>query len=159
MTAKHVTASLRSGHDDLDEWLRSSSLHADASGTGRTWVWTSDGTTVIAYYTLAPHVVRRDDVPRKTGRGSPDVIPAILLARLALDATLHGRGLRGVLLADALARAYDGIRIVGGRLIVVDAIDDAAAGFYEHHGFARTPSNPDRLVIKASDVEASLRKA
>src|SRR5712692_11021660 len=78
LTAKHVTASLRSGHDDLDEWLRSSSLHADASGTGRTWVWTSDGTTVIAYYTLAPHVVRRDDVPRKTGRGSPDVIPAIL---------------------------------------------------------------------------------
>jgi GNAT superfamily N-acetyltransferase len=159
LAAQHVTAAFSSGNDELDEWLRSSALTADASGTGRTWVWTPDRTTVIAYYTLAPHVVRRDDVPKKVGRGSPGVIPAILLARLALAESLHGRGLGAALLADALARACEAIKIVGGRLIVVDAIDDYASHFYEHHGFARTPSNPDRLVIKAGDVEASRGKS
>jgi GNAT superfamily N-acetyltransferase len=155
LTAAHDLSSFNSGRPELDDWLKRSALNADASGTGRTWVWTTEKLTITAYYALAPHVVRRQDVPKKAGRGSPDIIPAILLARLALDATLHGQGLGAALLADAVLRASEGIRIVGGRVIVVDAIDEAAALFYEHHGFVRTPTDRERLVVKASDVEAS----
>jgi hypothetical protein len=48
------------------------------------------------------------------------------------------------------------IRVAGGRVVVVDAIDDRARGFYEHHGFRSLPLNDYRLVIKASTVAASL---
>lgn len=82
--------------------------------------------------------------------------PRILLARLALDVSLQGRGLGTDLLLDALSRAAEAAEIVGGRLIVVDAIDADAARFYEHHGFHAVPSRPARLFRKASDVAAAV---
>jgi hypothetical protein len=48
------------------------------------------------------------------------------------------------------------MRDLGGRLIVVDAIDAKAAAFYRRHGFAPCPGRPDRLVMKASDAAVSL---
>jgi hypothetical protein len=44
----------------------------------------------------------------------------------------------------------------GGRYVVVDAIDDNARQFYEHHGFTPAP-RPDRLVRKVSDIEADIK--
>ncbi len=61
-----------------------------------------------------------------------------------------------MLLVDSLTVAIEGMRDVGGRLIVVDAIDAKAAAFYRKHGFTACPGRPDRLVIKASDVAVSL---
>lgn len=40
--------------------------------------------------------------------------------------------------------------------MVVDAIDDTAAKFYEHHGFAALPGAPHRLVTKISTVAKQL---
>lgn len=145
-----------SGNDLLDTWLSNHALRADRSGAGRTYVWIDIGERVVAYDTLAPHLVRRADVPKGVGRGSPDVIPSVLLARLALDQSLQGQGLGVTLLADALSVALEAMRRAGGRLIVVDAIDSSAARFYEHHGFLAVPGNPHRLVIKASVASRSL---
>lgn len=131
-------------------------MHADASGTARTWVWATDRLDVLAYYSIAPHLILRDKLPTKVGHGSPDQIPSVLLARLALDRSLQGQGLGAALLADALSRVVAGIEKVGGRLIVVDAIDLEAAGFYRRHGFVPTETDPRRLVIKASVVRRSL---
>ncbi len=140
---------------ELDDWVRRSALNSDAAGNSRTWVWAPDARTVVAYYAVAPHIVRREDVPKKVARGALREIPSILLARLALTEQLQGRGLGSALLADALSRILHATEIVGGALIVVDAIDERAAGFYEHHGFIRTPGTPDRLVIKTSRVAGS----
>jgi predicted GNAT family N-acyltransferase len=126
-------------------------------GTARTFVWLQWNMEVVAYFSLCPHQVRRDEVPPQLGHGAPDAIPAILLARLALSVSLHRQELGGELLTDALARAVDGVRAVGGRLIVVDAISDEAGAFYKHFGFQSIPEAPHRIFRKASDVEAALR--
>lgn len=55
-------------------------------------------------------------------------MPAIP-GRLALDRGLEGRGLGAQLLADALARIIAASRSVNVRVVVVDAIDQEAAGF------------------------------
>lgn len=123
--------------------------------TARTFVWHRGDRTVVAYFTLTAHLIARRQVPKKIGRGSPDVIPAILLARLALDQTLHEQGLGGELLWDALERARAASRLAGARLVVVDAVDEAAASFYEHHGFRGLPGTR-RLVQKLSDIESAL---
>jgi hypothetical protein len=47
-------------------------------------------------------------------------------------------------------------RTGGGKVLVVDAIDDAAASFYDHHDFEPIPANPRRLVRKLSSVAAAL---
>lgn len=145
----------RSGRDSLDRWLTDSALNAEKMGTARTRVWIASQ-RVVAYYSLSPHVVARAEIDRRVGRGSPDSIPAILLARLALDSSRHGRGEGSVLLVDALTVALDGMRKVGGRLVVVDALDAKAAAFYAAHDFKPCPGRPDRLVLKASDAAASL---
>jgi GNAT superfamily N-acetyltransferase len=111
---------------------------------------------VVAYFSLAAHLVVRTELPPKLGRGSPEAIPAVLLARLALHQSVHGQGLGGELLLDALGRAVQASDVAAARLVVVDAIDETAASFYEHHGFLAVPGNPHRLVQKISDIAAAL---
>lgn len=125
-------------------------------GTARTSVWVDREAAVRAYFSLAPHVVRRGDAPPRAGRGSPNLIPAILLARLALDRRLQGKGMGGVLLVDALSTAVEAARRAGGRLIVVDAIDERASAFYRRHDFHPFPSDPFRLAMKVSDAAKTL---
>jgi predicted N-acetyltransferase YhbS len=124
--------------------------------TAQTFVWHRGDGVVRAYFSLAAHLVVRATVPVRVGRGAPDAIPAILLARLALDRSLHGTGLGGELLWDALARSVAASEIAAARVIVVDAIDEDAAAFSRHHGFQPSPANPLRLVQKVSDVAAAL---
>jgi GNAT superfamily N-acetyltransferase len=154
--ADHLLDRFESGQTALDTWLRDSSARAAAMRTAKTFVWHAGDRVVVAYFSLAAHLVVRESLPRKLGRGAPDAIPAILLARLALDRRLHRRGLGGELLWDALTRALAASEIAAARVVVVDALDDAAARFYEHHGFARVPANEHRLVQKVSDVAAAL---
>lgn len=156
LNREHDLGRFSSGKEALDAWLKKHALHADRSGTGRTYVWIDEAGRVVAYFTLAPHLVRREELPAGVGRGSPDAIPSILLARLALDQSLQGQGWGVVLLADALRVALEAMRTAGGRLIVVDAIDPQAAAFYEHHGFTPVPENPHRLVIRVSSAAKSL---
>jgi GNAT superfamily N-acetyltransferase len=80
----------------------------------------------------------------------------VLLARIALDRSLQGQGLGGELLVDALSRAVQASDVAAARLVVVDAIDEAAAAFYEHHGFVAVPGNRQRLVQKVNDIAAAL---
>jgi GNAT superfamily N-acetyltransferase len=151
----HSAAAFTCGITELDNWLRNYANQAQRSGTARTWVWLQNG-TAIAYYALAPHKAIRDEMQKAVAHGAPTEIPAILLAKLALDTSLHGQGLGGALLADALTIATNAMRKVGGRLIVVDAIDDSAASFYIAHGFKAIPNNPHRLTMKASTAAMSL---
>jgi predicted GNAT family N-acyltransferase len=158
LRSDHVLAHFRCGNELLDSWLKDSAINADRSGTGRTYVWLDDRGEVVAYFTLAPHLIRRSELPSSVGRGAPDVIPAVLLARLALAQRLQGTPERygGTLLADALSVAVEAIAKAGGRIIVVDAMNDAARSFYIHHGFVEVPEVHGRLVIKASDAARSL---
>ncbi len=153
---EHQLETFCSGKEELDGWLRRSARHADAANTGRTFVWvSSDSDRVVAYFTLAAHLLRRADIPKRVGHGSPDAIPAILLARLALDQSLQGQGTGGQLLRDALERAVEASERAAARMVVVDAIDDEAIAFYQHFGFIRIPGSR-RLVRKVSEVAAGL---
>ncbi len=132
---------------------------ADARRTARTWVWVDESDAVVGYYALAAHRVARAEIPSSIGRGGPVEIPAVLLARLALSISLRGQGLGPVLVADALSRVVvAATATVAARLVVVDALHERVAGFYEELGFRRVPG---RLVLvqKIADIEAALSAA
>lgn len=156
LAATHRFEGFSSGVESLDTWLVRSARQAQAMRTAQSFVWHAGDESVVAYFSLAAHLVSRSGVPPRLGRGSPDSIPAVLLARLALDRSLQGSGLGGELLWDALGRAVAASEIAAARMIVVDAIDERAAAFYQHHGFQTIPGNPFRLLQKVSDVAAAL---
>jgi len=156
LDAAHDVIGFTCGNEVLDRWLREHAATAQAKRTSVTYVWTTGDIGVVTYYSLAPHLIENADLPRRFGRGDPRQIPAILLARLALAGELRGTGLGGILLHDALTRAVAASQQVGGRYVVVDAIDDNAQRFYEHYGFVAAP-RLSRLVRKISDIEADIK--
>lgn len=151
----HDLTQFRSGNTELDEWLREHSRQATGHGT-RTYVVLDEASTIVGYFAIVPHLLARAEAPMKLARGAPREIPAILLAKLALAERLHGQGLGASLLVLALGVVLDAARRAGGKIVVVDAIDERAAAFYEHHDFQKLPDRPDRLVMKLSTVARAL---
>ncbi|MFT4294197.1 MAG: GNAT family N-acetyltransferase [Micropruina sp.] len=152
---RHDIAGFSCVEDSLDQWLRRHAADAAARGTARTWVWLDSEERVVAYYALAAHKVAREQVPSRIGRGGPAEVPAVLLARLALTEHLRGHGLGAVLVADALERVVEATRTVAARVVVVDALTEPVARFYETLGFRRVPGSL-RLVQKVTDIAAAL---
>lgn len=153
---RHLVDQFDSGVGALDDWLRRTAPIAAAAGTAATWVLCR-GWTVVGHYALAMGSIERRATPSRLGRGRPDPVPALLLARLALDRSEHGTGLGADLLRDALARAVVGAHHYGARALVVDAIDESAARFYEHHGFL--PLEGLRLYRRISDIVRAIESS
>lgn len=83
-------------------------------------------------------------------------IPICLVAHLAVDQSWQGRGLGSDLLRDALRRtlaAADQIRI---RAVIVDAIDENAAGFYRRYGFEPATTDGLTLMVPLAAVRSQL---
>lgn len=140
----------------LSAWLKGHALHARGQGT-RTYVLIEgESGPVVGYFAVAPHMVAREETPARIGRGAPRQIPAILLAKLALDRRIQGKGLGGDLLIKALETIVEAGKVAGGKLVIVDAIDEAAAAFYVHHDFEPLPGDRSRLVKKLSTVAKAL---
>jgi predicted N-acetyltransferase YhbS len=85
----------------------------------------------------------------------PDPVPVVLLARLALDRSEHGRTLGGHLLVDALRRCVRGGHEFGARAVVVDATTEEAANFYRHFGFHELEDR--RLWRRLTDIANTLQ--
>jgi GNAT superfamily N-acetyltransferase len=152
----HKLGEFDCGVPALNEWLTAQAMRATVSGTAKSYVWIEpESDRVVAYYSITPHQVHRAEVSSGLS-GGVTTIPSYLLARLALDRALHGQGLGGQLLRDALERVVEAADVASGRLLVVDAIDEQAAAFYRRHDFQPVKGNPHRLVIKIATVRKAL---
>ena len=153
----HDVAQFNSGNESLDRWLERDALRAHRAGISRTTVWTRPGElTVVAYHAIAPTQIARIELPSRALSGGYTHVPGYLIGRLALDQALHGQGLGTQLLLDALERIVEAADRAGGRVIVVDAIDEAAHHFYRHHDF-HAIEHSNRLVMKLTTAAAMLR--
>ena len=102
----------------------------------------------LGYYTLCATALAQGDVPVAARKHVPryPLVSATLIGRLAVAAARQGEGLGALLLADAVQRAYASAGSVGSSMLIVDAIGEQAAAFYEANGFARLPDSL-RLVL------------
>jgi GNAT superfamily N-acetyltransferase len=117
-----------------------------ASGDTRTYVVHRD-LKVTGYYSLAPGSISRKEATLRAAKSAPEPIPIVLLARLAVEKREQGQGLGRALLKDALERAYSGAQIIGGRAVLVHAIDADAAAFYRNYGFESCPGLELHLML------------
>ncbi len=156
LDAHHDVTTFTSGNEGLDTWLQRHALSAQGMDSARTFVATRSG-RVIGYFSLTMGSVLRAEAPAKLVRGLPAYpVGMVLLARLAVDQSQQGKGFGAMLLAEALRRAVTAGDAAAARLIVVDAVDDTSAAFYQRYGFIRTPENPLRFYRRMKDVRASL---
>lgn len=154
LTDDHDLSHFNSGNESLDQWLQRDARRAHRAGISRTTVWTArNDRVVVAYYAIAPTQIARIDLPSRSLSGGYSQVPGYLIGRLALDTSLHGQGLGTQLLLDALERIVEAAERAGGRVIVVDAIDDAAHRFYRHHDFHAIEQS-NRLVMKLATAAA-----
>lgn len=145
----HQLEGFACGVDELDDWLIRHARTATGHGT-RTYLLVDESGRVVGYFAVAPHYLARGEAPPRLGRGATSRIPAILLAKLALEQSLQGSGLGSELLLHALRTVVEAARTAGGRVVIVDAINDEASQFYERHDFQPLPQNPRRLAMKLS---------
>jgi GNAT superfamily N-acetyltransferase len=156
--------SLSEGHDlsefdcgdpALNHWLRDRALTNQKSSASRTFVVAREG-SVIAYYSLSTSSLLQSRATGKIRRNMPEPIPAMLIGRFAIDRRHQGQGAGRGLLSDALRRCLQVAEQAGVRVVIVDAINEQAAAFYEHCGFSRSPVEPLLLMIATKDVAAAL---
>lgn len=148
----------RCGVASLDSWLTEHAAAADAVGSARTYVVTEgDGRRLVAYYALTVASLERDEATGRASKGMPrHPIPAMLLARLAVDRSVQGRGVGAMLLADAMQRTLLVAEETGIRLLLVHAIDEQAKSFYLHYGFEPSPTDPLNLQLLIKDIKATI---
>jgi GNAT superfamily N-acetyltransferase len=156
LSAIHDVSSFSCGKPALDHWLKTRALSNQAKGFTAVMV-VHEAYRVIGYYGLAPTAVIPSTLPRSIRTGQPpDPVPCLLLGQLATDTSLAGQGIGTGLLKHALLRCVDAARLIGGRALMVNAVDDEAAIFWKRRGFL--PSRDDGLVLFRSipDIIATL---
>jgi GNAT superfamily N-acetyltransferase len=114
---------------------------------------------VLGYYTLAATALPQGDVPTAARKHVPryPLVSATLVGRLAVAAVYQGQGLGALLLSGAAQRAYVSASSVGSSMLVVDAVSEQAASFYEAHGFVRLPESL-RLVLPMETISSLITR-
>lgn len=152
----HFLDAFDSGSGPLDQWLKEHARRSQGAGMTQVYVWREPGSqSVVGYFAITPANVAPDDLSRSASAGYSGRIPGYLIARLAIARELRGQGYGSELLLDALTAAAAASNLGGGRLVVVDAIDDNAFEFYRHHGL--TPiGGTMRLFVRIDRINETI---
>ena len=127
--AEDNARSFSSGNSSLDAWLRDRSLRNERDDASRTYVVIHDA-RIVAYYSLAAAAIPHAEATGRSRRNMPDPIPAMLLARLAVDHEFQGRQTGANLLRDAIRRT-----LVGGvNQVIVVTFANCLADQRNRHG-------------------------
>ena len=155
----HSVEGVDCGVASLNRWLAAHARQAAGAGSARTYVVTdAEQARVVGFHALTAASIERELAISRAVRGMPrHPIPAVLLARLAVDVTVAGRGVGSWLLRDAMQRVVGASYDLGIRIMLVHAISDEARGFYERFGFQRSPTDDLNLQMLVKDIAASLR--
>jgi len=159
LASHHDLSGFSCGKPALDRWLRTHALGNQQRGFTAVIVVHEDN-RVVGYYGVAPTAVIPSVLPRAIRTGQPpDPVPCLLLGQLATDLRFANRGIGTGLLKHALLRCVAAAELVGGRALVVNAIDDDAARFWRRRGFVPSKDDPYVLFRPIADIAMSLKAA
>lgn len=157
LSDKHDLSAFDSGKPALDLWLKQRALSNHRKGFTAVMVVQADH-LVVAYYGLAPTAITPNALPRSIRIGQPpDPIACLLLGQLATDHRWVGRGIGTGLVKHALERCVQVASLIGGRALLVRAIDEEAREFWLRRGFIPSPNDPLMLSRSIQDIAASLQ--
>lgn len=155
--ARHDAAPFDCGNELLNRWLTRYSGQSDRRNTARTFVIADAHGAVLGYYTLVAGQLQHKSATATVRKGQPPhfPIPIALLARLAVDLGSQGQGIGAALLRDALSRVHLASAQVAVSAVVVHAIDERGAAFYQHFGFHALAPTPRTLMVTLGELRAA----
>jgi GNAT superfamily N-acetyltransferase len=159
LTEAHDVSEFSCGKPVLDHWLKTRALSNQQKGFTAVLVLHTAG-RVVGYYGLAPTGVVPAALPRAIRTGQPpNPVPCILLGQLATDTGWAGMGIGTGLVKHALQRCVEAASLIGGRALMVNAVDGEAAEFWKRRGFEVSRDDPMVLFRSIGDIAASLRES
>src|ERR1700674_2978467 len=145
------------GNSGLDHYLKEQANQDLRRGCAVPFVLTPSAgkSAVLGYYTLSSFGIDAGVVPPDVAKKLPryPLVRATLLGRLAVDDKHQGEGIGEFLLMDALHRSLVQPLQIAAAAVVVEAIDERAARFYQHFGFIPFPTINGRLFIMMKTVK------
>ena len=159
---KHDREAFDCGEEALNEFLRRYARKSHELGGAKTFlaIDDADDKTILGFYSLSPASVTYARTPETVRRGlARHDVPGFRLARLAVDRRFQGRGLGGQLLLAAGRRCLAASAEVGGVVLVIDAKNERAAGWYSSYGAVPLLDAPLSLLLPLAVIDAALRKA
>lgn len=159
LTATHDVSAFSCGKPALDRWLKTRALSNQEKGFTAVLVVHEDN-RVVGYYGLAPTAILPSRLPRSIRTGQPpDPVSCLLLGQLATDERWAGKGIGTGLVKHALQRCVTAASLIGGRALVVNAVDAEAAAFWTRRGFIPSKDDPLVLFRAIPDIAASIAAA
>jgi GNAT superfamily N-acetyltransferase len=156
---KHDRASFDCGDPVLNEFLQKHARQAHDRGGAKTFlaISSSDGTTILGFYSLCPASLECASVPPVVRRGlARHDVPVFRLARLAVDRHVQGHGLGGQLLLAAGRRCLRAASEVGGVALLIDAKSERAARWYASYGAVPLLDAHLSLLLALATIAATL---
>jgi predicted GNAT family N-acyltransferase len=161
LSETHDRNSFTCGVESLDRYLKTQASQDVRRKANAVFVVSrnAEPNRVLGYYTLCAMAVSQGEVPDAARKHVPryPLVSCTLIGRLAVAKDQQGQRLGSILLADALQRAFESASTVGSSMVIVDALDETAAGFYAAHGFVRLPDSL-RLVMPMRQAGAGPRR-
>lgn len=154
LTDGHDRSTFSCGIPSLDVFLRTQARQHAKRGISRTFVAVrGESKTVLAYVTIVASSVAFAELPPAVAKKLPrHPVPAILIARLAVDQAAQGMGLGGNLLMDGLKRSLEIADRIGVNCVHVHAIDNNAVRFYQRYGFEPLPEQAQHLFLPIETI-------
>ena len=132
----YIFKSFDCGDANLNKYIRTHALINDKNNLSKTFVC-MDNDEVIGYVTLCSAQVEFEKMPQSYKSSKPRYpVPAIRIARLAVDLRFQGKGYGKQLLAYAFKKIVMASEITGIKVVIVDAKEQSKL-FYEKYGFER----------------------
>jgi GNAT superfamily N-acetyltransferase len=155
--AVHDRAAFDCGETPLNDFLKTKAAKHQAQRISRSFVLVdeTEPKRILGYYSLSNCQIAREHLSEEESKKLPKhPIPAVMLARLAVDKSQQGKRIGVWLLMDAIKRCALIGKESGVYALLVDAKNASAKGFYEHFGFVAIAKNPLTLYLP---LETSLK--
>jgi GNAT superfamily N-acetyltransferase len=159
---RHNRDAFDCGDIALNEFLRRYARQAHEHGGAKTFlaVPDDDPTRILGFYALSPASVAFSRAPDAIKRGlARHDVPAFRLGRLAVERSVQRKGLGGQLLLAAGRRCLRASLEVGGVALLIDAKNEAVAGWYASYGALRLLDTPLTLLLPLATIKAALDTA
>ena len=146
LSTLHDRKNFDCGEPSLNQYLQQQAKQSAEKRISRTFVAveSSNSSTILGYHTTLVTTLKVEQVPGKVSKAK---IPALLLARLAVNRHYQQQGVGGFLLLDVLKRAVIISEQTGLYAVVLDALTESAKNFYSHFGFKELLDNPLHLYL------------
>ena len=153
----HNRVAFSCGKESLDRFLHETAHQAFKKNLAATFVAVKpeEPTRILGYYSICNFQIDAQELPEVIRRkhGLPrHLVPATLIARLAVDSSAQRHGIGGYLVFDALARCFRAGLEVASTTIIVDALEEDIVSFYEQYGFQRYALDSLKLFIMMETV-------